>query len=200
MAVAAVVAFGLAAKKDAYRQERGGNARIGQTAAQRSMMHGKRGVQEPYRCAQKPDPVEITGHYPLGCAARGGRHLSRSIVNVPQAGTNRTGLGFRADFPRGCGLFAAAQRFPSESSPRWEGHSLPSVDRACSPSARFVVLPSEFLRGRISRRAEIRIPPGVVPCRKSAEDRPSGPRKRRAGAHSVTLPTPSTTPERFFCA
>ena len=59
---------GLAAEEHADGEKKGGNGRVGQSAAQFAVVHAKSGVEKPDGRAKKPDPIEITHHSYLGCA------------------------------------------------------------------------------------------------------------------------------------
>jgi len=60
--VAAFLALGHAAKNDTGGQENRGDGSVGEAEAQIAMVHGERGVEEPNRGAEIPDPIEISAH------------------------------------------------------------------------------------------------------------------------------------------
>ena len=73
--IAAGLAFGLAAEEDAGGEENGRDGGVGQSDAQMAVAHSERRVQEPNRGTEIPDPIEISAHSTLGCAAWRGRYL-----------------------------------------------------------------------------------------------------------------------------
>lgn len=114
--VAAGLAFRLAPKKDAGRKKNRRDDGIGQSKAQVAMVHGQRGIQEPDRCAEIPDPVEISAHLTLGCAACCGRYLLILMVKMLTRKTPRVG-----------GLFRTARR--SSLTPNSAGRAAHSFNR-----------------------------------------------------------------------
>jgi hypothetical protein len=124
------------------------------------MAHRQRGVQEPYRRPQIPDPVEIATHFLFGCAAPRGRHLSISIVKRQSSRhrSRRVCSGFRPPpaFPHPH-LRCATIPVPAETAgkqPRNFASArplfMPDEDRSPEPPARI-------------HRAPVPIPPRLTP-------------------------------------